>query len=502
MTDTDPSTAEHPTSAETNHSTFAAETSGPTSATSHPIASLAILLAAAIVAIASARDYAGGWNDGSRLATVECLVDRHTLAIDESVFVKPPPPESVEPNPYPDDQPQLQREGTKDKLFINGRYYSDKSPLPALTMAGIYRALQWATEIVARRDPHRFCYWMTLSTSGLAYVAAVWCIYQLGGILRLALRPRLLLTASFALTTVAPAYARHVNSHILLLAVAAGLVLSLARLVEEQQAGSTPWQRVLEIGLLAGLGYTLDLGVGPVLVACSMAIIAYRTRRLTAVLAFALAAAPWIAAHHALNYYVGGTWQPANMVTEYMQWPGSPFDQQNMTGAFKEKSLGKFLLYPVAMLFGKHGFFNHNLPLLLSLAGLVILLRRRRPETPELIFSTCFFSGAWLLYAVTSNNYSGACCSIRWFVPLLAPGWYVLAVLLRDRPEQVVDLSILSALGVVLGVVMWRRGPWEGSLPPGYWQLNAAALVAWAVWAVLRLRPRPKSPGAEPAEPG
>jgi hypothetical protein len=338
---------------------------------------------------------------------------------------------------------------------------------------------------------------MTLGTSGVAYVISVWCVYQLGGVLRLAMKPRLLLTASLALATFAATYAWHVNNHLLLLAVVAALMLSLARLVEERRAGGAGWQRVLEIGLLAGIGYTLDLGVGPVLVLCSAAIVAYRTRRISAVAAFMLAAAPWIAAHHALNYYVAGTLKPANMVSEYLQWPGSPFTEEIATGEFKHKPLGKFLLYPVAMLFGKHGFFNHNLPLLLALAGLIVLLRRRREETPELIFSACFFSGAWLLYAVTSSNYSGACCSIRWFVPLLAPGWYVMAVFLRERPEHIVDLSILSAFGAVLGVVMWTRGPWEGRLPPWYWQINAAALVTWAVCAHLRTRPRKASGAAE-----
>ncbi|HEX9867029.1 MAG TPA: hypothetical protein VGC99_00290, partial [Candidatus Tectomicrobia bacterium] len=46
------------------------------------------LIAAATVAIVSARSYAGGWNDGSRLATVESLVDHRTLAIDRSIFVQ------------------------------------------------------------------------------------------------------------------------------------------------------------------------------------------------------------------------------------------------------------------------------------------------------------------------------------------------------------------------------------------------------------------------------
>ena len=38
--------------------------------------------------VLSARPYAGSWNDGSRLAAVESLVDYHTWAIDDSIFVR------------------------------------------------------------------------------------------------------------------------------------------------------------------------------------------------------------------------------------------------------------------------------------------------------------------------------------------------------------------------------------------------------------------------------
>ena len=65
---------------------------------------LLVILAAAAVAVVSARPYAGAWNDGSRLATVECLVDHGTLAIDDSLFVRVPPDGSAQRNPYPASQ--------------------------------------------------------------------------------------------------------------------------------------------------------------------------------------------------------------------------------------------------------------------------------------------------------------------------------------------------------------------------------------------------------------
>src|SRR5262249_13483019 len=45
-----------------------------------------VLIASGAVAAGSARPFAGSWNDGSRLAAVESLVDAHTFAIDDSIF--------------------------------------------------------------------------------------------------------------------------------------------------------------------------------------------------------------------------------------------------------------------------------------------------------------------------------------------------------------------------------------------------------------------------------
>src|SRR5262245_22795956 len=102
----------------------------------HPATAWGLALLAFALAAAGARNQPGGYNDGSRLATAESLVERGTLAIDDSVFVNPPPDVAErgllppEPNPVY----SLAR-GTKDKLFIDGRYYSDKPMIPAVVNA-------------------------------------------------------------------------------------------------------------------------------------------------------------------------------------------------------------------------------------------------------------------------------------------------------------------------------------------------------------------------------
>jgi hypothetical protein len=467
-----------------------------------PLTGWVVLATSLAVALGSARPYAGGWNDGSRLATVECLVDYHTLAIDHSIFVESPPPET--PQPYPADEPNLRAFGTGDKLLVQGHFYSDKSPVPAVLLACVYSVFEGVAGQTARTRPDSLCYWLTVASSGLAYVTAVWCLYQLGGLLRLTQALRLALTASFAGATVALPYVRHVNNHILLLGVTAAVLLGLVRLAEETKTGIATWLRLLELGTLTGLGYTVDLGAGPVLLLCTFALVAFRCPRLKDWTVLGLAALPWLVLHHAVNYAVGGTFKPANAVPEYFQWPGCGFNPQNMTGSWNHPSIGAFLVYAAGLLLGKRGFLNHNLPLFLALPALVILLWRglaslrsgnrlealRRSQLPELLYAGCCSGGIWLAYALTSTNYAGLCCSIRWFVPLLAPGYFVLAVFLRDNSRLLWVFLTLSAWGAVQAAIMWYEGPWMKHMVPFFWWWQGAALLSLLIGWWWRRHPR------------
>jgi hypothetical protein len=441
-----------------------------------------VLALATAIACLSAHRFAGSWNDGSRLATVESLVDYHMWAIDDSIFVQVP----AERSPYPANDPGLQQHGTGDKLLIDGHFYSDKSPVPALLLAGCYQILQTLTGLTARADPAGFCYWMTLVNSGLAYVLAVWCVFQMAGTLGLVLSVRLALTASFGLSTVALTYVRHVNNHILLLGITAALLLGLVRLSQGCRGGGSLWQ-LLGLGTLAGLGYTVDLGAGPVILLCTLGFVAFRCPRRIAV--FLLGALPWLVLHHAVNYSIGGSWKPANAVPEYFQWPGSSFSSQNLTGSWNHPGVGHFLIYAAALLVGKRGFLGHNLPLFLALPALVVLLYRSRPGScsatrlatinrAEVLFAGCCCGGIWLLYALTSNNYSGLCCSIRWFVPMLAPAYLALALHLREEPRFAWVFLVLSGWGAVLAAIMWSVGPWTRHMVPFFWPVQGAAFLS------------------------
>jgi hypothetical protein len=435
-----------------------------------------VALVAAGLAWFSVRPYASSWNDGSRLATVECLVEEHTLAIDHSVFVDVPRPPHLAP--YPASEPALLEHGTGDKLFIKGHYYSDKSPVPAVLLAVPYQLWQWTTGGTARTDPDSFCWVVTLLSSGVAYVLAVLAIYRLGGELGLALWQRLLLTASCALATVALPYARQVNNHILLLAVVAWLVVDVAGLANDKRAGGLLGRRIWRLGCLSGLAYTIDLGAGPIFLVCTGLLVIACYRRWGAALSFALAALPCLALHHALNYAVGGSWRPANAIAEHFDWPGCPFRAGNMTGGWAHDSLGSFLLYAFSMLLGKRGFIGHNLPLFLVLPASWTLLYQWR-KAPEIVWAAACCAGTWLLYAAASNNSSGLCLSIRWFVPLLAPGYFLIAMWLREYPKFWAHFGLLSGWGFLLMLGM-GEGPWSAHMVRAYWPIQVGALVSFA----------------------
>lgn len=457
------------------------------------------------LAAVGAKPYAGSWNDGCRLAAVESLVDRHTLVIDDSIFCKPPQ-RLVDAGvaPYPADRADLLAFGTLDKLFVRGHFYSDKPAVISVLMAAAYQPFLWAGVPPPGERPDIFCWVMVVLTSGLGYAAAVGCMWVLGKHVGLTPKWRFVWLASFALGTYSLAYTRYVTNHTMHLGVLAGACLLLVRIAEAARGNRTAWGAVVGLGTLAGVGFNLDFGSGPLFTAAMFVAVAWRTRSPGAVLAYTLATAPWVAAGVGLNYAIGGVWKPINMYPEHYRFPGSSFSEENLTGFLRHRPLNQ-LLYAGGMLIGKHGFWNHNLPMLLVVAAGWRVFLRPSPGRKELALLLGWCAATWLLYAVLSNNMGGACCSVRWFMPFLAPSFWMLAVLLRDRPECRASFVSLSVWGMALGGIMWRTGPWTARMVPMMWPIVGMALLTWggiAFWGRrVEARNRQLVQAAEPAGP-
>jgi hypothetical protein len=163
-----------------------------------------------------------------------------------------------------------------------------------------------------------------------------------------------------------------------------------------------------------------------------------------------------------------------------------------MTGIVRPRPVAQFL-YTLDLLFGKKGFLTHNPPLLLALVAGVLVLRNGRPlgiePRPagsgayrlELLALVAWCVVGWLMYGVLSKNHGGTCVAIRWFVPFLAPGFWLLARVLAEHPEVRRDFVVLAAWGLPLSASAWLVGPWWPRNVPGYWWVFGASLSTWAV---------------------
>src|ERR1035441_8650027 len=74
-----------------------------------------LLVLLALIAIGATHCAPMSWNDESRMATIQSIVESHTLIIEHTDFAS-----------------------TGDKVFVDGHFYSDKPPMPAFLAPAIY----------------------------------------------------------------------------------------------------------------------------------------------------------------------------------------------------------------------------------------------------------------------------------------------------------------------------------------------------------------------------
>jgi hypothetical protein len=443
------------------------------------------------LAAVSAKPFASSWNDGSRLASVEALVERGSYCIDGTVFLQP----EIAPGttPYDPEKPLLAR-GTYDKLRINGHWYSDKPPLVSLPLAAAYRGLMTLGLPAPAKRPDVFAWVICVLLSGTGYAVAVGCMWALGK--RAGLPPawRFVWLAAFALATVLPAYTRSANNHIAQLGAVTAICVLLGRIADRVTEGRTAWGSLFATGLITGFAYNLDFGIGPPLVLSVVVVVALRTRGTWPVVCCALPMLGCMIAGHAINFAIGGDWlRPLNMHREYLAWPGSPFNT-TMTGVIRPRYVAQFL-YVFDLLVGKKGFLTHNPALWLALFTGVLVLKRAGRDRLEILALAAWCAMGWLMYGVLSKNHGGHCVSIRWFLPFLAPGFWLLAKVLVERPEFRRDFLILTACGLVLSASAWKVGTWWPRVVPLYWWTFGASLLAWGAvrWHAERAKGEPRT---------
>jgi hypothetical protein len=396
---------------------------------------LVLLVAFLLFWALMAKVHTHSWQEESRMATVQALVEQCTFIIDHTEFNR-----------------------TGDKVLVNGHFYSDKTPLLSVMAAGAYSILHNAfgltldpTICVPDEDGAacraftptgtRFTafYWLTLlfiGGSASLLVVLFWrAMLQAGasGALATALAVALGLASPIAPYSIV--FAGHVPAALCLFAgfmllamyskveASAGLrsrqVASPANASNPVSAGSG-W-RFFWAGFLISLAANIDLTLAIFIAAFGLWVLFTRWP-LRALLSYVLGALIPFALSAVINFWAAGTIVPLYFDPNAYDFVGTVLNTTvGGTSGFYSWEFGARYAYD--MFVGQRGLFAFTPMLIFALLGMFTALRRRRQR--GLLLTLLLGSLVFAAYLILrTDNFGGLAWGTRWFVPLVPLWWY------------------------------------------------------------------------------
>ena len=348
-----------------------------------------LLLLLLAVSLFTINPRVNGWNEASRMALTQSLVEHKSFIIDESIFVK-----------------------GGDKVFIKGHFYSDKPAIPSMLAAIIYAPL-YGLGLNLDYGWNLSYYLIILFTIKAFWIASI-----------LAFRSALSFTSIrddriplaiflYSFASLAFAWSSSFNNHSL-----AGSSLMIAFFFYLQTKHKNVNMAHLWSGLFFGLAASMDIPTSIFLVGFGL-LVAHKWRVSNPTWLFIGGASLPLALHFMVNYSIGGTLLPLQINPAFFEFEGSVWtDSQALSGVSINSPLFA-LQYAFFSLFGAKGFVWYN-PLLFFLVPLLIRNVRRahvfQAETLVILVGTFMLMSYYWLF---SSNYGGWSYSIRWFVPVL-----------------------------------------------------------------------------------
>lgn len=390
------------------------------------------------------------WNDASRVAAIESLVERGTWVIDGSLWVNL----------------------TQDKILINDKFYSDKMPFFSLLGAGVYGILYLLGGSLAPNcsELARFCAysWLTLVLVSIPASILIWLFFDYAARLNVPRWAAIVGTIALGAGTMIFPYALALNHHVPAAASIFASFYLLSCRLGKQTSSVPPFQRgigtIFASGLFAALAISFDVLSG--VIAATLFAIAFLRHRAQFQF-FVLGALIPLAATALLDYQIAHTIFPPYTVTDAYNYPGSAFPASIAGNGTPDD----YAAYTFRMFLGGKGLFAYNPLLLLAFVGAVgVALNRQHPLRIEGATSALGFVALCIYLATNTGNYGGTSYGERWFIvavpilfsfiffvpPLNGSGWKNVAWILF-LPMLV--LSIFSSL-------QGSQAPWQDVLPP------------------------------------
>ena len=364
------------------------------------------------VSLISINPRINGWNEASRMALTQSLVEHDSFSIDESTFLR-----------------------TGDKVYIDGHFYSDKPPLPSMLAALVYWPL-YQLGFRLENGWNLSYYLIILLTVKLFWLAAVLAFKKTLVLLQVERDTIPFFVVIFAFASIMFTWSATFNNHSLAASsMAIAFMYYLSGKIERKHTA------VLVSGFFFGLAGAMDIPTSIFLVGFSLLVFnEWKLSRTT--ISFISAALIPLSLHLAVNYSIGHTLLPLQVVPEFFDYQDSVWGE-----GVRANSLWVTLYYAIGSLLGTRGFLWYNpllfllIPLFVkeSISGKTIKLESRIFALTGLIFITYYF--------IFTPNYGGWSYSIRWFVPLL-PYFFIYLFKVRKYLDSRRDRQLI---GVVVG---------------------------------------------------
>jgi hypothetical protein len=412
--------------------------------------SIGFLLFAAFIVVWAllTKVHTHSWQEESRMATVQTIVEQGTFIIDHTEFNR-----------------------TGDKVFVNGHFYSDKTPILSVAAAGVYSILHNVFDLTL--DPTicvpdediaacraftptgtRFTafYWLTLifiGGSSALLIALFWkalIALGVGGTLAMALAIALGLASPIAPYSIV--FAGHVPAAVCLFA---GFWL-LTQCHSERRAESRRGadrndtnRRLFWAGLLISLSANIDLTLAIFVITFGSWVLMVHRRK---IVPYVLGAIVPVAISAIINMIGAGTIVPLYFDPKAYDFVGTVLNPTvGGTNGFYSLEFG--VNYTYNILIGRRGFFAFTPMLIYAVAGLVLVVRDRSNRLRGLSFGVaigCLLFAAYLI--LRTDNYGGEAWGTRWFVPLVPLLWLYAPIAYRVWP-------IANRASVAWRVIFW-----------------------------------------------
>ncbi|NQT64322.1 MAG: DUF2029 domain-containing protein [Candidatus Marinimicrobia bacterium] len=394
-----------------------------------------LLLLLVAVSLVTINPRINGWNEASRMALTQSLVEHHTFVIDESVFVN-----------------------GGDKVFINGHFYSDKPALPSVLAAIIYAPLH-AFGLRLDYSWNLSYYFILLFTIKALWIASILAFRKVLTFTPVRASKIPLLLFIYAFSSLTFTWSVSFNNHSL--AASSLMIAFMFYLQAKNSQKSTPlfWS-----GLFFGFAAAADIPTGVFLVGFAI-LIFLNIKSLLGNLMFWVAALLPMITHLVINYTISDSILPVQIFPEHFTYDGSPWDEKSLLSGVGANSPLFTIKYAVNCLFGERGFLWYN-PLLFIFTGLLYQNVRKKQEFQhESLVIIIAILVLMSYYFIFSSNFGGDSYSIRWFVPCLPFIFFysydIGEVMNSNRSKfGIYGLIFLSTIIALIGAI----NPWSNHL--------------------------------------